>query len=104
MTTESRRHRRSAGRLAAGPALDRQAILQAALRLVDASGLQALSMRRLGAELGVEAMSLYHYLPHTAALTQGLAEIVLGELRLPAAGATIGWQSAVRAVARSFHH
>jgi AcrR family transcriptional regulator len=86
-----------------GPPLDRRAILQAALRLVDANGLGALSMRRLGAELGVEAMSLYYYIPSKAALTQGLAEIVLGELRLPPEGISPDdWPAALREMARSF--
>jgi AcrR family transcriptional regulator len=85
------------------PTLDRRAILQAALRLVDADGLGALSMRRLGAELGVEAMSLYYYIPSKAALTQGLAEIALGELRLPPQGLSPDdWPTALRDAARSF--
>jgi AcrR family transcriptional regulator len=69
---------------------------------VDADGLDALSMRRLGAELGVEAMSLYHYLPNKAALTDGLAEVVLEELRLPSDVPAAAWPTAVREVARSF--
>jgi AcrR family transcriptional regulator len=85
------------------PTLDRRAILEAALRLVDAEGLGALSMRRLGAELGVEAMSLYYHVPSKAALTQGLAEIALGELRLPPTGLSPDdWPAALREAARSF--
>ena len=44
--------------------LSRAQVLDAALDLVDRDGVAALSMRRLGAELGVEAMTLYHYLPN----------------------------------------
>ena len=81
--------------------LDRRAILEAALRLVDARGLEALSMRKLGAQLGVQAMTLYYYVPSKAALVQGLAEIVLEQLELPSA--PVGdWPAAVRDVARSF--
>jgi AcrR family transcriptional regulator len=98
----TRLRRRPGTRSADAPDLDRRVILQAALRLVDADGLQALSMRRLGAELGVEAMSLYHYLPNKAALTDGLAEIVLEQMRLPTDVPPAGWPSALREVARSF--
>jgi AcrR family transcriptional regulator len=87
------------------PTLDRRGILQVALRLVDADGLGALTMRRLGAELGVEAMSLYYYIPSKAELTRGLAEIVLGELRLPPQGLSADdWPAALREVARSFRN
>jgi AcrR family transcriptional regulator len=102
-STPRTRARRQTDRPADAPALDRQGILQAALRLVDAEGIDALSMRRLGAELGVEAMSLYYYVPSKLALTQGLAEIALGELRLPHSGlAADDWPAALREAARSF--
>ncbi|MGA5167660.1 MULTISPECIES: TetR family transcriptional regulator [Streptomyces] len=54
--------------------LSRERVLVAALGVVDAEGLSALSMRRLGTELGVEAMSLYRYLPGKGALLDGLVE------------------------------
>jgi AcrR family transcriptional regulator len=101
MRTSPARRRRSRSRPADAPALDRRAILHAALQLVDAEGLAALSMRRLGARLGVEAMTLYYYVPGKAALVQGLAEVVLDELQLPS-GPVHAWQTAVREVARSF--
>lgn len=59
--------------------LTRQAVLEAALRLVDQEGLKALSMRRLGAELGVEAMTLYHHVPNKTALLDGMIEQVVAE-------------------------
>jgi AcrR family transcriptional regulator len=92
---------RRRARAADAPGLDRRVILHAALRLVDAEGLEALSMRKLGALLGVEAMSLYYYVPGKAALLQGLAEVVLERLELPP-GPVRDWQTAVREVARSF--
>jgi len=52
--------------------LSRDAILNAALTLADEQGLEALSMRRLAAQLGVEAMSLYNHIPSKAALLAGL--------------------------------
>src|SRR5262245_42295186 len=57
--------------------LDREQVLDAALELVDAEGLSALSMRRLGARLGVEAMTVYHHVPNKDALLDGLVERVL---------------------------
>jgi AcrR family transcriptional regulator len=78
--------------------LTRQRILEAAVRLVDAEGLSALSMRRLGRELGVEGMSLYRHLPSKDALLDGLVEIMLAEIDLqPAAG---DWRARLRAVMR----
>lgn len=58
-------------------------------------------MRKLGALLGVEAMTLYYYIPGKAALVQGLAEVVLDELQLPTAPVH-DWRAEVREVARSF--
>jgi AcrR family transcriptional regulator len=59
--------------------LSREQVLDAALALVDQNGISALSMRRLGAELGVEAMTLYHYLPNKEAVLDGIVERVMAE-------------------------
>lgn len=55
----------------------------AALALVDREGLSALSMRRLGQALGVEAMSLYNHVPGKEALLDGLYEAILAEVAPP---------------------
>ncbi|MFG3507866.1 TetR/AcrR family transcriptional regulator [Streptomyces sp. NPDC047821] len=60
--------------------LTRERVLTAALGVVDAEGLSALSMRRLASELGVEAMSLYRYLPGKGALLDGLVEALYQEV------------------------
>lgn len=60
--------------------LNRERVLAAALALVDREGLSALSMRRLGAELGVEAMALYRYASSKDALLDGLVEALYLEL------------------------
>lgn len=57
--------------------LSRQKILDAALDLVDQVGVTGLSMRKLGAALGVEAMTLYYYVPSKEALLDGLVERVI---------------------------
>src|SRR5262245_1938392 len=75
-------------------ALSRERILRAALSVMDCEGLEAISMRRLGEELGVEAMSLYNHVPNKAAILDGILETVLAELpsHPPAS-----WPAAIRA-------
>jgi AcrR family transcriptional regulator len=62
------------------PGLDRRRILGAAVEFIDANGLNALTMRRLGAHLGVEAMALYRYVPGRESLLDGVVETVIDEL------------------------
>jgi TetR/AcrR family tetracycline transcriptional repressor len=80
--------------------LSKRRILEAAVRIVDSEGLEALSMRRLGAELGVEAMSLYNHVPNKEALLEGMVELLLGELEVPPESE--GWESRVREAYRAF--
>ncbi|APR84911.1 Transcriptional regulator, TetR family protein [Minicystis rosea] len=75
-------------------------MLAAALALVDREGLDALSMRRLGAELGVEAMSLYNHVPSKAALLDGVHEAILGEMPPPRRGRD--FVETLRGMARAF--
>lgn len=84
--------------------LDRRRILEAALRLIDEHGLSELSMRRLGAELGVQAMSLYRHLPNKQAVVEGVRELIFEELaRLrPPIDPDDPWDEALLAVARDF--
>ena len=65
------------------PPLTRERVLEAAVRLADESGIDALSMRRLGQELGVEAMSLYNHVANKDDLHQGIVELVLSEIESP---------------------
>ena len=60
--------------------LSRDRILQTAIALADEIGLDAVSMRRLGQELGVEAMSLYNHVANKEALLDGVAERVIAEI------------------------
>src|ERR1700677_431008 len=79
--------------------LSREQVLDAALTLVDRDGTAALSMRRLGAELGGEAMTLYHYLPNKDALLDGIVERVMAQAET---GLTDGrWDRALTDYARS---
>ena len=69
------------------PALTPERIIDAAVRVADRSGIEHVSMRTVGRELGVEAMSLYHHIADKAALLDGLADWVFTQIELPAATA-----------------
>ncbi|MBR0756022.1 TetR/AcrR family transcriptional regulator C-terminal domain-containing protein [Bradyrhizobium jicamae] len=68
--------------------LSRERIAAAAMALVDREGLDALSTRRLGSELGCEAMSIYHHFPGKAHLMDALVDLMLAEARVTMAD---GW-------------
>jgi AcrR family transcriptional regulator len=74
--------------------LTRDRVLRAALELADREGLESLSMRRLGRELGVEAMSLYNHIADKDDLLDGLADIVVDEIEVPPIGDD--WKAALR--------
>lgn len=76
------------------PPLNRERILQAAVALADQEGLDALTMRRLGSELGVEAMSLYKHIANKDAILDGIVEQVFGEIEVPVEGAE--WKGEMR--------
>jgi TetR/AcrR family transcriptional regulator, tetracycline repressor protein len=63
--------------------LNRERVIQAALVVVDRDGLDGLTMRALGRELGSDPMAPYHHLPNKAAVLDGVAEAVWSELELP---------------------
>jgi len=79
--------RKSVRRTAARTPLTREAIAEAALALIDAEGLEALSMRKLGAALGVEAMALYHHFRNKGELLDAVMERLIDEAELPERGA-----------------
>lgn len=79
--------------------LSRERVLRTAIGLADETGIETLSMRRLGQELGVEAMSLYNHVASKDDLLGGMVDIVVDEIELPAAGAD--WKAAIRRTAIS---
>src|SRR5438132_10169146 len=81
--------------------LSAERIVETAIELIDREGLEALSMRRLGSALGVEAMSLYRHYPSTAVLLEAVVGRLLAELLLPVPGSA-PWQDAFRALARDY--
>ena len=66
-----------------GEPLTRQRVLEAALRLLDQEGLEGFSMRKLGALLGVEAMSLYNHVESKRALFDGVIELLIVQAPYP---------------------
>ncbi len=79
--------------------LSRERVLAAAMALADAEGLSALTMRRLAATVGVEAMSLYHHVPGKEGLLDGLAEAVIVEINAAVAARVTtedDWTTALR--------
>jgi AcrR family transcriptional regulator len=66
--------------------LSRERILDAALLLVERVGLDAFSSRKLGHELGCEAMSIYHHFPSKAHLLDALVDRAVGEIEIPPPG------------------
>ncbi|HYS34955.1 MAG TPA: TetR/AcrR family transcriptional regulator C-terminal domain-containing protein [Pseudonocardiaceae bacterium] len=74
--------------------LNRDRVLRAAIALADANGIESLTMRKLGVELGVEAMSLYNHVANKSDLLDGMIDIVFTEIDL--AAGDIGWRAAMR--------
>ena len=72
-------------------------LIAAAASVADRGGLSAVSMRNVGAELGVEAMSLYHHVANKAALLDGLADWIFERFELPPDDAPWRQAMAVRA-------
>lgn len=84
-----------------GAGLSRERVLQAGLELVDREGVGALTMRRLGKELGVEAMSLYGYVVNKQDLLDGVLDCVYDEM--PRSVALDGpWKERLRGTACMF--
>ena len=81
--------------------LSKERVLRAAIALADKGGIDALTMRKLAEDLGVEAMSLYHYVTSKNDMLDGITDIVASEIEVPSARGN--WKAAVRRSAISFH-
>jgi AcrR family transcriptional regulator len=82
--------------------LTRERVLRAAIGLADRDGIEALSMRKLGQELGVDAMALYRHVHGKDDLLDGVAELVVGEIERPPA--SDDWKGALRGHAMAARH
>ncbi len=76
------------------PPLSRDRILRGAVELVDRDGLGALTMRRLGSELGFEAMAFYKHVANKDEILDGMLELVVSEIEIPEGGSE--WREAMR--------
>jgi AcrR family transcriptional regulator len=74
--------------------LSRERVLQAAVDLADRGGIEAVSMRRLGQELDVEAMALYRHVRNKDDILDGILDVIVGEIDEPEPGDD--WKSALR--------
>jgi AcrR family transcriptional regulator len=74
--------------------LSRERVLRTAIALADERGLGELTMRKLGQQLGVEAMSLYNHVANKGDLLDGMIDIVFSEIDPPAAGGD--WKAELR--------
>jgi AcrR family transcriptional regulator len=81
--------------------LTRELIVHAAVELVERAGARALSMRAVGAELGVSAMAMYRHVPSKDALIEGIAEYVMAGLDV-SEDPTTDWKAGARALMRAF--
>ena len=79
--------------------LSKDRIVQAAIDVADREGLHALTMRRLGAELGVEAMAVYKHVSGKDDILDGMVEQVVSLIEAPGQG--MDWRDAMRRRARS---
>ena len=74
--------------------LSRERVMRAAVDVADAEGISAVSMRRIGQELGVEAMSLYNHVANKDELLDGMVDVVFGEIGVPQG--EVEWKTAMR--------
>ena len=81
------------------PKMTRERVLDGALALVDRDGIAGLSMRKLGAELGIEAMTLYYYFPNKEAILDGLIEQIVLQVSTLLIGEPKEWTSWLRTLA-----
>lgn len=81
--------------------LSRERVLRAAVALADQSGIDSMTMRKLGQELGVEAMSLYNHVANKDDILDGIVDLVLGDIEVPGTGTH--WRTAMRQRAISAH-
>ena len=92
-TTESRAERRAP--------LTRDRVLRTAVDLADAAGIDALTIRRLAEQLGVEPMSIYYHVPNKEAILDGIVDLVFQEIEQVVGGFTVpetdaAWRTTLR--------
>lgn len=81
--------------------LTHERILHAGLRVIDQDGLEALTMRKLAQDLGVDPMSLYRHFENKEALLTGLADALWAEVTVPDDPNDLSWEAILQSLARS---
>ncbi len=81
--------------------LSRERVLRAAIRMADEGGIEALSMRKLALELGVQAMSLYNHVANKDEIIDGIVDRVVSEIEVP--DFSLDWKTAMRRRSISAH-
>ncbi len=81
--------------------LSRERVIRTAMNIADDSGMEALSMRKLAQALAVEAMSLYNHVANKDDVLDGITDLAVGEIEVPALGGD--WKTAMRRRATSAH-
>ena len=82
--------------------LTRHEILEAGIVLADSEGLAAVTMRRLGEVLGVEAMSLYRHVKNKQDVLDGMAALLVAGMQSAVAPSETSWQEVVCQFARAY--
>jgi AcrR family transcriptional regulator len=82
------------------PSWSREQIVAKALEIADAEGFEAVSMRRIAAELGAGTMSLYHYVRTKDELVALIGDAIMGELLVPEGELPDGWRDGMTEIAR----
>ena len=93
---------RKAGRPRQDSGLSHEAIRAAALDLIERDGLAELSIRKLGKELGCEAMALYWYYPSKDALLDAVVDELIAPVAAAVAAPAASWLELLRTVARAY--
>ncbi|MCB0876939.1 MAG: helix-turn-helix transcriptional regulator, partial [Solirubrobacterales bacterium] len=84
-----------------GASHTREEIAAAAIALADAEGFDAVSMRRVAAELGAGTMTLYHYVKNKDELFELVSDAIMGEVLIPDGELSEDWREATAQLARS---
>ena len=76
------------------PRLNRERVLEGAMAVADAGGIDALTIRLLAQQLGVKPMSVYYYVASKDEILDGIVDLVFSEIELPAADGD--WRAEIR--------
>jgi AcrR family transcriptional regulator len=82
------------------PRYTRQQIAHAALRIADQEGFEAVTMKRIAAELGAGTMTAYYYVRDKADIVALMQDAILADVLIPDGELPAGWRDAITAVAR----